>query len=74
MTEHGQTTKKLGSSWDRGDAMVKKGLKLRKESEALASKSKDKRSESERLVNEGNQLKQESEIAYRGQLGDAKQQ
>jgi hypothetical protein len=68
MSKHGQATKKLGSNWSRGDALLKKGLKLQEESAALAKKSNKKRQEAEELVSEGKRLQRESEIAFQDQF------
>ncbi len=69
VSAHGQVTKDLGNNWNRGESMVKKGTKLRKESDGLAKKSSDKQAESEKLLSQCKKLMQESEVAYQSQFG-----
>ncbi len=69
INQFGKTTSQIGSDWNDGESMVKKGMKLRDEAESLAKKSTAKNQESERLIEEGKRKMSENEVAFREQFG-----
>ncbi len=69
ISQHGENTKQIGNDWGKGESMVKKGLKLRKESESLANKSRSRLDEGEQLIAEGQRLQRESEVSFQQQFG-----
>ncbi|TWU60015.1 hypothetical protein Poly51_02880 [Rubripirellula tenax] len=73
MSSHGKVADGLGDDWSRGQAMVKKGTKLKTESEKLIAKGQSKEEEAERLLAEGQQLQQATQVAFKQQFGTLQQ-